>query len=288
MFQVRGSITTLACVAALGLAACSTAAPEQTPETFQISTGLSVTRAPGSLTGTYRTAVGSIDFASVATGVGARLVLTVNDKPFDVELDLVGETLAMDGHDAVLTAADRDTLRAFALELGPWLVANDGQPHELLAAVDAEYWATAPEGHVHAARFVRADIRDITDAEAAGERPARKSNGGDGITCIRKGSTYTAYYDLGTNGTVYSKNVTCNSNWGTNACGGGDYSCMGRCGGGCGWGAPSSYTLDCLDHDTCSHDRCGNGGSGDSNCGDEYNNAADDWSFGVAWGCNGN
>ncbi len=103
----------------------------------------------------------------------------------------------------------------------------------------------------------------------------------EGISCIYKGTTVTATYDLGDNGTVRNRNVVVNSN------GGGSYGCMGRCGGGCGWGAPSAYTKDCMDHDKCSLDLGASGGSRDPNCGDEFDHAADGWAWGVWRGCRG-
>lgn len=103
----------------------------------------------------------------------------------------------------------------------------------------------------------------------------------EGITCITKGSTVTAVYDKGTNGTVVRTTIKVGSSYKTG-------SCMGRCGAGCGWGAPSAWTKDCLDHDICIVDQNGvNGGATDTNCGDEFNQAADDYSLGVLRGCRG-
>lgn len=103
----------------------------------------------------------------------------------------------------------------------------------------------------------------------------------EGITCVSKGSTVTATYDKGSNGTVVQKNITIGQSYK-----GGQ--CMGRCGGACGGWAPSAWTKDCLDHDICIVDQDGeNGLALDKNCGDEFNNAADDYTFGVLRGCSG-
>lgn len=114
----------------------------------------------------------------------------------------------------------------------------------------------------------------FTSLVSAGEK-------NEGITCISKGSTVTATYDKGTNGTIINKNIKVgNSYKGGN--------CMGRCGGSCGWGAPSAWTKDCLDHDICIVDQNGqNGLANDKNCGDEFKHAADDYTFGVLRGCRG-
>lgn len=103
----------------------------------------------------------------------------------------------------------------------------------------------------------------------------------EGITCLNKGSYETAVYDKGSNGQVVYTTLKVGSSYK-----GG--SCMGRCGGGCGWGAPSAWAKDCLDHDICIVDQDGqNGLANDVNCGDEFRHAADDYTFGVLWGCSG-
>ena len=114
----------------------------------------------------------------------------------------------------------------------------------------------------------------VTSLATAGER-------NEGITCINKGSTVKAVYDKGSNGTLIQKNIKVGNSYK-----GG--SCMGRCGGGCGWGAPSAWAKDCLDHDICIVDQNGqNGLATDKNCGDEFRHAADDYTFGVWRGCRG-
>jgi hypothetical protein len=252
------------------------AAKEPAPAVESSAEGLTLERGPASMQGTFSHDGSRIEFQSQALSAeAARLFVTVNGKRFDFEMDFAEGVLRSDGHEGVLSGQDRQALATFASTLGTHLM-QEGDPlrHELLVAVEAEYWSESPEGYVHRAKVMNADVRSM-------------SNGNDGITCITKGRTYTSVYDRGTAGTITSKAVVANSNWGANVCGGGDYNCMGRCGPGCGWGAPSSYTLDCLDHDTCSHDLCSSDGASDTNCGDEYSNAQDDWSLGVARGCFG-
>ena len=108
----------------------------------------------------------------------------------------------------------------------------------------------------------------------------------EGITCISKGSYKTAIYDKGRNGTdVYTRIKVGNSYTSKDGFTG---QCMGRCGGACGGWAPSAWAKDCLDHDICIVDQNGkNGLAGDENCGDEFNHAADDYTFGVLRGCRG-
>ncbi len=104
----------------------------------------------------------------------------------------------------------------------------------------------------------------------------------DGRVCIKKTTTVTAYYD-DRYGAAFSKGVVVGDNWGTSACGSGNYACMGRCGAGCS-GFGGGWTLDCLEHDACSHDLCASGGGSDPNCGDEYNHASSD----IFSSCSGN
>lgn len=101
----------------------------------------------------------------------------------------------------------------------------------------------------------------------------------EGITCVSIGSNVTALYDK--NG----RDVRTNISVGQSYKGG---QCMGRCGGACGNWLPDAWTKDCLDHDICIVDQNGsNGLAADPNCGNEFNHAADDYTFGVLRGCRG-
>lgn len=132
-----------------------------------------------------------------------------------------------------------------------------------------DYWSQAPEGYVYET------YRVVFEQEAPNER-----RGNDGVSCVKRGRTYTLQYDGSAGNTNVSRKAGYN--------GGGSYGCMGRCGVGCGrsW-IPSSWTLDCFEHDECSLRYGASGGSSDRNCGDEFNEAADDWVFGVIRGCFG-
>ncbi|NVJ01072.1 hypothetical protein HV824_23545 [Myxococcus sp. AM009] len=271
--RLLGGLVSVLLVVGCGVAP---AGEEPAPAVESSAEGLTLERAPAGMQGTFSHDGSRVEFQSQALSADAvRLFVTVNGKRFDFEMDFSDGVLKSDGHEVVLSAQDRQALATFGFSLGSHLM-QEGAPlrHELLVAVQAEYWSESPEGYVHRAKVMNADVSAM-------------SNGNDGIACITKGRTYTAVYDRGTAGAITSKTVVANSNWGPNVCGGGDYNCMGRCGPGCGWGAPSAYTLDCLDHDTCSHDLCSSDGASDVNCGDEFSNAQDDWSLGVARGCFG-
>lgn len=111
---------------------------------------------------------------------------------------------------------------------------------------------------------------------------------GEGIRCLTK-DAYVAYiYDKGRNGEDVTGVQKIGSTHTSRTGSGFKGQCMGRCGGACGGWAPSAWAKDCLDHDICIVDQDGsNGLSNDPNCGDEFNQAADDYAFGVLRGCSG-
>jgi hypothetical protein len=102
----------------------------------------------------------------------------------------------------------------------------------------------------------------------------------EGISCIKKNTVVKAEWNTQASSYV-SEDILVGTNWPSG------YGCMGRCGSDCGGWLPSSWTKDCLDHDACSYRNSASGGASDPNCGDEFNEAADDWTFGVIRGCRG-
>ena len=217
------------------------------------------------LRGRLGTADGQLSFFATSQGTTTILMARINGKSFDVTL---GETVVIDGHDAVLTSADRAVLQTLVDELTSRFAAATMPPRIERLLTLGTYLTAAPVGYVHA-RLVFADLPD--DVAAAG-------NGV--ITCLTKGSTVAAVYDNKV-GAVISKSVLVGSNWGRNAAGtSGNYSCMGGCGAGCGSSGRARYSQDCLNHDTCSHDLNSSGGGSDTKgCADEFTAASDDfWS----------
>ena len=157
-------------------------------------------------------------------------------------------------------------------ELGVRFTEPASHVHSLM--MNTAYLTAAPEGFVHT-RYVTGTPKV---AALTGETPVSTttSERDEKVTCITKGTTVTAVYDKGLDGSRYAEAVLVGSNWGTSVRGTGNYGCMGLCGGGCG-PFVTKYTKDCLDHDTCSHNYGASGGSADGNCGDEYRNASDDF-----------
>ncbi|MCX7679769.1 MAG: hypothetical protein N2316_11210 [Spirochaetes bacterium] len=202
------------------------------------------------------------------------VLLTVNDKNLEFEIDMSNESFLMDGYGAVLTDDEKDALKLLAGNIIQYLAQRGGEltVHEYAIVRILEYWAESPGNYAIGRREY---------GQPNFQNPIRLGiSANEGITCIRKGTWVTAKYDDSKGDHSESVLVGSTARPG--------YECMGRCGAGCGSSlVPSSWCKDCLDHDQCSHKNYSSGGASDSNCGDEYNEAADDWMFGVARGCNG-
>jgi hypothetical protein len=250
------------------------------------------------------TSQGQLSFFALSEAGTTTLKVQVNGKTFDITLDA---SVILDGHDAVLTVADKALLQTLFNELAARFATATPIPSgvEMLANYSS-YLSEAPEDYVHRRLVNGVPLAEGVAASAATTRS---------VKCIIKGKTYTAAYDAphdaGTNACFWkgkdagpnvgantsgspitlvdaganqckvTKPVLAGSDWGLNYCStkGGDYSCMGRCGAGCTGFGTSRYSLDCLIHDTCSHDLCSSGGGSDKKgCADEYAAASDDLS----------
>jgi hypothetical protein len=229
-----------------------------------------VEHSASSLLGRFASQHGVIDFeARAPEQERAELVFTINGKTLSYEA--LTSTDEHDGFyrvlgDVVLSRADsqlaREALDALIEELG-----DDQAAMALFEASVAKMAAFLAQHQVGQV------VQSLSRSEYASPTPRRNKRLDDDATiCIKKNTTVTANYDKAKSGTAYAKSVVVGSDWGTSACGSGNYACMGRCGSGCG-GFGSAWTMDCLDHDACSHDLCASGGSRDVNCGDEYSHA---------------
>lgn len=204
------------------------------------------------------------------------LQFAIDDATFEAWINFSSETIIHDGHQNVLSSAQKEVLASFSNQFGTALLNNqDNTPDDFeIGRMEysflrtLEFWSQAPVGFVHQHQTARANI-------------VAKGLGNDGITCIQRNSTYTLRY-TNRNNQVISKRRRAGYN------GGGTYGCMGRCGANCGrsW-IPSAWTLDCFEHDQCSLDNNASGGGSDPNCGNEYWEASDDYIFGVIRGCRG-
>jgi hypothetical protein len=214
--------------------------------------------------GRFVTSNGQLTFFSTSDAATRVVRIQINGKTFDVVVD--GD-VTVDGHDAVLTPAEKALLLTFseAVTSRFQTVTTAGSRIEGIAMLGS-YLSEAPEGYVH---------RRLVNGVAIPEGAAALSGNGR-VICLTTGRTYTASF-TSSSGVRTSKSVVAGSNWGTSVCGRGDYNCMGRCGAGC---SGTKYTLDCLNHDTCSHEKCSTTGPFDSNCKDEYSAASDDMNGG--------
>lgn len=199
--------------------------------------------------------------------------VTVGDAAITLTADLDAQEMTVDAGNASLTALQKEALRTIASRLRGAVESRGATlpAHAKLMARMTTYWSEAPPQHTLLTRKI-----------------AAASKRDEGIACISVGATVTAQYDSDgtvnqTTGYGYSDAVVVGS---TARAG---YECMGRCGPGCQpWYAfDSAWCKDCLDHDQCSNVFYASGGSSDPNCGDEYDEAADDWAWGIANGCLG-
>jgi hypothetical protein len=248
---------------------------------------------------------GHVSFFAISGTDTMTLRAELNGKTFDV---IVDGSVTVDGHDAVLTADETALLQTLAEELRLRLpTATTGASRIEALATLGWYLSQAPTGYVH---------RRVINGQVLPEGVAASPSNGS-VVCYAKGKTLAARYTApltatlptgtkcpvagmaGTNictnnGGVpiipasgsptqcsITKTVVTGSSWGTSVCNGGNYGCMGLCGGGC---SGTKYTVDCLNHDTCSHDAASTTGSADPSCKDEYSAASDDM-FG---GCTSN
>jgi len=249
------------------------------------------------------TSQGQLLFSAVSASGTTILKVQVNDKTFDITLDA---SVILDGHDAVLSVADKALLQTLYNELAARFATATTIPSSVeVLANYSSYLAEAPENYVH---------RRLVNGVPLAEGVAASAVTTRSVICITKGKSYSVSYDApmqaatnacfwngtttGPNagGNTFSSSITVvagstqckvtkpvlsGSDWGTNYCKKTttDYSCMGRCGAGCTGFGSSRYSLDCLAHDTCSHDLCSSGGGSDTKgCADEYSAASDDLS----------
>ncbi|WP_430907333.1 hypothetical protein [Maribacter sp. 2-571] len=220
-------------------------------------------------------AIQDTDIAYSATATGELtfdIDILLNEKEINGKVDYRSESISVDGHDYVVSEVEKEYLLEVGKHIAEYLlVTKDGDielvEYSLLSLI--EYWGKSPENYTYGKREVYSK-----DPQAV-----LKSRN-EGITCIRKNTFVNAEYDDSRGNHV--DNVAVGSKAREN------YGCMGRCGADCGrWWIPSAWTKDCLDHDQCSNVNNSSGGSSDANCGDEFDEALDDYVFGVIRGCRG-
>ena len=230
---------------------------------------------PERLAGSHATGDLTVDYTVQLKEDVYHLDLHVADKHLTAAANYNDFSLSFDGHGQFLTAAEALALNATAVQLGERFFADNTDEHGDFQVTLAEntlfrvmdFFSYVPPNYA-------IGQYQVTDAGQ------QKSRNNDGVSCVRRGNYYTISWD------DRRGNRTARDQAGRNR--GGNYNCMARCGAGCGrWWIPSSWTLDCFEHDECSRQNNSSGGAADSNCGDEWVHAADDWTFGVVRGCGG-
>lgn len=197
--------------------------------------------------------------------------VAIGNHLLEASVDYSAEEMNLDGHNAVLSENEKEILLLAGKDIFRYVNKTEGDVNyaEYSLVRLMEYWSKAPTNFTYGVR----DFSSKLTANLQGRL------GNEGVTCIKKNTYVYAEYDDRRGNRKERVKVGSKARSG--------YGCMGRCGGDCGWGAPSAWTKDCMDHDQCSNVNNSSGGSGDSNCGDEFNEAADDWLFGVIRGCRG-
>ncbi|MEN0062392.1 MAG: hypothetical protein AAGA48_09580 [Myxococcota bacterium] len=223
----------------------------------------------------------TVSFDVMAEGALATVDLAVNETTYVLTMDHDQRELTSNGFGAIFAPTEREAFKA----LGPALMNHHGPARvdELPARAlerTTSYLAASPTGYAH-------DLRQIQPDQPTGDlQPV--ALGDDGVSCRDNdtGQVVRAYWD--DNGGSWFADLTMGQCLGTLPANGGDYDCIGRCGPACGsWWAASAWTQDCYEHDVCSYYNAASGGSSDPNCGDEFNEAQDDWLWGIWSGCSG-
>ncbi|WP_299902809.1 hypothetical protein [uncultured Aquimarina sp.] len=201
-----------------------------------------------------------------------KVSISIDKRNIDALIDFSKEKMSIDGHDNNFSEPQKEALLNTGKIISDYLL--DSKKGEISMAEYTlltlmEYWGKSPVGYIYAKRSIQSPSNSMN----------LKSRN-EGITCIRKNTYVTAEYDDSSGN--HRDRVKVGSKPKRN------YGCMGRCGADCGrWWIPSAWTKDCMDHDQCSNVNNASGGSSDRNCGDEFNEAADDYVFGVIRGCRG-
>jgi len=192
------------------------------------------------------------------------LSVMVGDKSIDISYHDNGFS-NFDGYGATLNEADKDALKNAAEVFAQSSNLNETSPmDDQITYKILDYLSYAPSNYAF-------------ESNRYDKQLALKN---EGISCIKKNTIVKAEWNTAAVSYV-SENILVGTNWPSG------YGCMGRCGSDCGGWLPSSWTKDCMDHDACSYRNSASGGASDPNCGDEFNEAADDWTFGVITGCRG-
>lgn len=214
-----------------------------------------------------------ISYASNAVSeLNFKLSLEINKKRIDIAINYENESMDIDGHNSILSENQKQALLKAGLRISEYILETkngDISMTEYSLLTMTEYLGKSPNNYMY-------EKRKITSSNNTTNLKSRN----EGVTCIRKNTFVNAEYDDSRGN--HSDKVRVGSKPRNN------YGCMGRCGGDCGrWWIPSAWTKDCMDHDQCSNVNNASGGSGDRNCGNEFNQAADDYAFGVMRGCRG-
>ncbi|WP_438023847.1 hypothetical protein [Sorangium sp. So ce233] len=275
---------------ALGAAACTAISGEDPSASLGAEAGESALRITAhtetDISGSFEAGGERVAFEAHRTGPAtATLHLEVNGQPFDASYDGGAMSARWNGYNGALYAGDLAALKRTLAALGEHFGGDQESLrfHEDFLVRRISFWSEAPAGLTMPEReldlsrppgetlrvappgvtvFEEGDER----AETGGIEVDHQGSDEDGIRYIRCNANSLATHDANGHCLQYESIFAGpNSN-----------DCMGKCGGGCGFGT-AGYTYDCLDHDRCGRKHGGSVNPWDAECGDEYWEADDDF-----------
>jgi hypothetical protein len=279
MFRFTTSLVSSVAVGALlGLAACSTAIPDEQPEVGEID----VQQSQASVTGTYTVGDNVVSFSS--TEVAANefdVVLELNGMTLVAVVDRVGQVAEVDGFadkgaDTQVVDTDREVLDAFVRMLAGAVDTEEFAAGAVLYRA-ASNWSQTPDTMPLQRLVAGEENRDFVSICGSFRKFLEATH--DDNNCSFFDPICTSVAEVGnrvspTFSFINNRWVTTVPNHLARVLQTGD--CYGNCGASCPGSNPQTLTLDCHDHDQCVR----NGHFIASVfCNDEFASASDDEFF---------
>lgn len=282
----------------LGATACTAMSGEEPPASLADEAGGAALRitahTEADFAGTFEGAGERVVFEARRTGSAtATLHLEVNGQPFDASYDGDAKRAWWSGHNGALYPEDLAALKRTLAAMGDHFGGDQEglRVHEDFLVRRISFWSEAPAGLTMPEReldlskppgeTIRVAPPGVTVFEEGDERAEtggievdHQGSNEDGILYLRCNANALAVHDANGHCLQYE----------TIFAGPNSSDCMGKCGGGCGFGT-AGYTYDCLDHDRCGRKHGGSFNPWDAECGDEYWEADDDFLHSIIGRC---
>jgi len=216
--------------------------------------------------GRYEVEAGTLTFEALHVGRDHATVQVRfgEDEAYDADVDHLHERLVFDGHGHTVDEVEHELIIGALAELHEELGDDEliGLPHvqhvgSLLRALGEALPVYVLEHHEDS--LAAATVPEI-EIEGEAEGGALKTDGNDGISCVRINSYYEIEYRYARSWFSSRRVRKIGVVVGSYHPGFNDvFDCMGRCGPGCDSapGNGGAWTLDCLEHDYCVGDMYG-------------------------------